>query len=158
MKKIKNPYQNMDGYQCFGCDPHNHNGLQMTFAEEGDFVVSEWEPKDYFQGYYQVLHGGIQATLMDEIASWLVQIKLKTAGVTSSMTIRYKKPVPIDKGTIFLRAHLTGKRRNLADIHVELLGPDHASCAEGDFVYFTYPPEVAKTQLHYPDYQDFFEE
>jgi len=67
----------MAGYQCFGCAPHNHNGLQMSFAEDGEYVVSEWEPKDYFQGYYNVLHGGIQATLMDEIASWLVQIKLK---------------------------------------------------------------------------------
>ncbi len=158
MKKISNPYEKMTGYQCFGCAPHNHNGLRMSFAEDGEYVVSEWEPKDYFQGYYNVLHGGIQATLMDEIASWLVQVKLKTAGVTSTMNIRYKKSVPTDKGFIKLRAKLTGQHRNLADIHVELFGPGDELCAESDVVYFTYSRDVAVKQLHYPDYEEFFEE
>ncbi len=158
MKKINNPYKEMDGYQCFGCAPQNPNGLQMNFAEDGEYVVSEWKPKDYFQGYYNVLHGGIQATLMDEIASWLVQVKLKTAGVTSTMNVRYKKTVPINKGNIKLRARLTGKRRNLADIHVELFGPDDDLCAESDFVYYTFPHDVAVKQLHYPDYEEFFKE
>ncbi len=148
----------MAGYQCFGCAPHNHNGLQMSFAEDGEYVVSEWEPKDYFQGYYNVLHGGIQATLMDEIASWLVQIKLKTAGVTSTMNVRYKKSVSIDRGIIRLRAKLTGQHRNLAEIHVELFGPENELCAESDIVYFTYSREVAVNRLHYPDYKEFFEE
>ncbi len=148
----------MDGYQCFGCAPQNPNGLQMTFVEDGEYVISEWEPKDYFQGYYKVLHGGIQATLMDEIASWLVQVKLKTAGVTSKMTVRYKKTVPIDKGNIKLRARLTGQRRNLAEIHVELFCGNNELCAESDFVYFTFSHEVAVKQLHFPDYEEFFEE
>jgi uncharacterized protein (TIGR00369 family) len=158
MKKISNPYKKMTGYQCFGCAPHNHNGLRMSFAEDGEYVVSEWEPKDYFQGYYNVLHGGIQATLMDEIASWLVQIKLKTAGVTSTMNVRFKKPVSTDKGIIKLRAKLTGQHRNLAEIHVELLGPGNELCAESDVVYFTYSHDVAVKRLHYPDYEEFFEE
>ena len=148
----------MEGYQCFGCAPHNSNGLQMEFMEEGEYVLSEWIPKNYFQGYYQVLHGGIQATLMDEIASWLVQVKLKTAGVTSVMTVRYKKTVPIDKGNIRLRARLTGTRRNLADIHVELFAPDGELGAEGDFVYFTFPQKMAVEKLHYPGYEAFFKE
>ena len=158
MKRISNPYKKMAGYQCFGCAPHNHNGLQMSFAVDGEYVVSEWEPKDYFQGYYNVLHGGIQATLMDEIASWLVQIKLKTAGVTSTMNVRYKKPVSISKGAIRLRAKLTGRHPNLAEIHVELFGPENELCAESDVVYFIYSREVAVKRLHYPDYEEFFEE
>lgn len=148
----------MKGYQCFGCSPHNLNGLQMVFAEDGEYMISEWEPKDYFQGYYNVLHGGIQATLMDEIASWLVQIKLKTAGVTSTMNIHYKKPVSTDKGIIRLRAKLTDQHRNLANIHVELFGPENELCAESDIVYFTFSHEVAVNRLHYPDYEKFFEE
>ncbi len=130
----------------------------MHFAEEEDAIVSEWVPKNYFQGYYRVLHGGIQATLMDEIASWLVQVKLKTAGVTSKMNIRYKKTVPIDKGNIRLRAVLTGKHHNLAEIHVELFCPNGDVCTEGDFVYFTFPEKVAVEKLHYPGHAAFFEE
>ncbi len=158
MKKISNPYKKMKGYQCFGCSPNNLNGLQMAFAEDGEYMVSEWEPKDYFQGYYNILHGGIQATLMDEIASWLVQVKLKTAGVTSTLNVRYKKPVPTDKGIIRLRARLTDQHRNLATIHVELFCPENELCAESDIVYYTYSHEVAVNRLHYPDHKEFFEE
>jgi len=158
MRKINNPYKKMEGYQCFGCAPENSNGLQMTFAEDGEYVVSEWKPKSYFQGYYNVLHGGIQATLMDETASWMVQVKLKTAGVTSRMDIRYLKPVPTNKGNIKLRAKLTGQHRNLAEIHVELFGPENELCAESKLTYFMYSQKVAVKRLHFPDYEDFFEE
>ena len=35
-----------------------------------------------FAGFHDILHGGIQATMMDEIASWVVLVKLDTSGVT----------------------------------------------------------------------------
>ena len=93
MKKISNPFEKSENYNCFGCSQNNKFGLQMKFFEDEDEIVTFWQPQNRFQGYNFVLHGGIQATLMDEIASWVVFIKLKTAGVTSKMEIRYKKPV-----------------------------------------------------------------
>lgn len=156
-RKILNPYTQFRGYKCFGCSPDNPHGLKMTFVEDGEFVISEWEPKDFLQGFFNVLHGGIQATLMDEIGSWLVLIKLKTSGVTSNLSCRYLKSVPTDKGKITLRAKLVGQRRNLADVHVELFCPDGKLCAQSDITYFTFPPEVAKKKLYFPPYEQFFE-
>jgi len=46
------------------------------------------------------------------------------------MNVRYKKPVSTDRGIIRLRAKLTGQHRNLAEIHVELFGPENELCAE----------------------------
>jgi uncharacterized protein (TIGR00369 family) len=157
MRKINNPYKGTEGYNCFGCSPDNEHGLQMHFVEDGDYLVSEWEPRSFLQGYVNILHGGIQATLMDEIASWLVQIKLKTAGVTSELKVRYLKPVPVNKGAITLRAGLSGMRRNLADIHVELFCPDGNLCAVADVTYFTFPQKVAAERLHFPEYEKFFD-
>ena len=70
----------------------------MTFFEDGDEIISTWEPKPQFEGYHGVLHGGIQATIMDEIASWVVYVKVKVAGVTSSMNIHYHKPIYMTGG------------------------------------------------------------
>ncbi len=95
-KVIRNPYTTQEGHNCFACSPNNHLGLKMQFFEEREYVISEWQPSDQFAGYKNVLHGGIQATVLDEIASWCVQIKLKTAGVTANMNLRYKKPVLVD--------------------------------------------------------------
>ena len=159
MKKILNPYVKKEGYYCFGCSPDNEHGLQLQFYEDGDFLYSDWEPRGFLQGYYNVLHGGIQATLIDEIGSWLVMIRLKTASVTSELTVKYLKPVHINKpGKIKLKASLTKVEKNLATVHVELFDGEGIKCAEGDPVYFVYPVAIAKRKLHFPDYKEFFEE
>ena len=46
------------------------------------------------------LHGGIQATLADEISSWVVFRKFQTSGVTSRMEVRYHKPIRTTGGRI----------------------------------------------------------
>ena len=157
MRKILNPYVKVEGYNCFACSPKNENGLQMNFFEDGEFLICEWEPKGFLQGYTHVLHGGIQATLLDEIASWFVQIKLKTAGVTSNMNLRLRKTVPTNKGNLVIRAWLKEVRRNLVDVNVELINPDGELGAGGVVTYFTFPQEVAKEKLRLPDHEEFFE-
>jgi uncharacterized protein (TIGR00369 family) len=153
---IKNPYVGLDGYQCFGCSPDNQHGLQMKFFMEGDELVSNWEPRGFMQGYHNVLHGGIQATLMDEIGSWLIQIQLETAGVTSEMKVKYLKPVRVNQGKIQLRAKLKEQRENMVDVHVSLYGPSGKLSAEGELTYFTYPAEVARKRMYLPDKEAFF--
>ena len=36
MEKIINPWKGIEGYYCFGCAPHNEDGLKMEFYEDGD--------------------------------------------------------------------------------------------------------------------------
>ena len=40
MKKIINPWKDMEGYNCFGCSPDNEAGVRMEFYEDGDEAVS----------------------------------------------------------------------------------------------------------------------
>ncbi len=157
MKKIINPYQKLQGYNCFGCSQTNSSGLRMSFYEDGEFIVSKWKPRDSFQGYINILHGGIQATLMDEIASWLVQIKLKTSGVTAKMETRYIKSVFMDKGDILLKAKLLENRKRLARVHVELFDSENNLCTESYISYFIFPHKIAKKEFNYPEHKEFFE-
>ena len=83
MRKISNPFEGKQGYNCFGCCKDNPIGAHMDFYEDGDDIVSFWKPDGNYQGWVNVLHGGIQATLMDEIAGWVVFRKLQLMGVTS---------------------------------------------------------------------------
>jgi len=157
MRKIRNPFVGLDGYNCFGCSPNNAFGLQLSFVEEGDELVSLWKPKSFLQGYSDLLHGGIQATLMDEIASWAVYVLIKTAGFTSSMNVRYLKPVLVTDSHITLRAKVKQMRRNLADIEVKLLNSKDVICAEALITYFTFSQERSTKHLYYPDHKEFFE-
>lgn len=89
MKKIKNPYLHLEGYNCFGCAPENPLGVKMEFYEDGDDIVSIWSPRSEYQGWLNTLHGGIQSVLLDEICAWVVMRKKQTAGVTSKMETRF---------------------------------------------------------------------
>jgi uncharacterized protein (TIGR00369 family) len=158
MRKIRNPFISLPGYNCFGCSPGNALGLQMNFVEEGEELVSYWEPKKHFQGYHNVLHGGIQATLMDEIASWFVYARLNSAGVTARAEIKYIKPLYVDHGVLTVRASLLQMRRNLADISVRIFDENNHLCAESLIIYYTFPPEKAKETLYYPGLAGFYED
>jgi len=157
IKKIRNPYVNLDGYNCFGCSPNNYLGLKMQFIEDGDSVISKWDPEAHFAGYKSVLHGGIQATLLDEIASWCIQVKLKTAGVTANLDLRYKKPVYVDQGIILLKAHIIKVEKRIAYVRTELFNAARELCCAGEVKYFIYPEKIAREKLYYPEFERFFE-
>lgn len=71
-RKMYNAYADLEGYNCFGCSPTNPYGLKCKFVDEGEYVTCHWMPSENYQGFFHVLHGGIQATLIDEIASWAI--------------------------------------------------------------------------------------
>jgi len=158
MKKIINPFVKLNGYNCFGCSPHNNFGLQMEFVEDGEYLVSKWKPKEYLAGYGNILHGGIQSTILDEIASWVVYVKVKTAGVTASLNVKYKNAVYTDKGEITIRAKLIEQNKKFATIYAELVDNSGAVCSEAEIKYFIFPPEIAQKKYNYPGYEAFFNE
>lgn len=156
VKKIKNPYSDYPSYNCFGCSPTNSFGLKMEFFEDGDLVICNWPVEANFQGYINILHGGIQATLMDEIASWVVLIKLKTAGVTAKLITKYIQPV-VAEGTVKVCAKLREMKRNIAVIDIELFDTYGKKCCVGEASYFTFPREEAIKNWGFPEGDDFYE-
>ena len=120
MKKIINPWKDMEGYNCFGCSPDNEAGVRMEFYEDGDEVVSIWKPRPEYQGWLNTLHGGIQSVLLDEICGWVVFRKLQTGGVTSKMETRFRKSISTNDAHVVLRASLREQKRNIAIIEAHL--------------------------------------
>ena len=151
MKRIINPWRGMDGYRCFGCDPRSEQGLRMEFYEDGARIVSRWKPRPEFQGWVDTLHGGIQATLADEISSWVVFRKFQTSGVTSRMEVRYLKPIHTSEDHITLQATVVRQRRNIVDIEVKILNSQDQLCTEALCIYFLFPKEKAHEEFHFCD-------
>lgn len=151
MKKIKNPYLHLkdEGYNCFACSPWNPRGLKMEFWEDGDDIVSLWHPSPDYQGWSNTLHGGIQATLLDEVAGWYITRKLQTAGVTTNMNIRYRHSVPIgDDLTIEIRVHLKEMHRNLALLEGSI-SYEGKVCTTAELTYFTVSHEKAVSDFYF---------
>ncbi len=121
----------------------------MRFYEEGDDVVSVWQPTQNHQSWIDTLHGGMQATLLDEACGWVIFHKLQTAGVTAKMEIRYKKPVSTRQTHIVIRARLVEMRRNVAIVQGEIWSADNQLLVECTCTYFTFPQEKAIAEMGY---------
>lgn len=143
MRKISNPWLHHDGYDCFGCSPDNPIGLHMEFFEEGDQVRCYWSPQHHFQGWIDTLHGGIQATLIDEIASWVVFRKLQTTGVTTRLQVRYRRVVSTQEPQLTLIARLRECRHRLAFVEVTLANAKGEVCTTAEVTYRTMDDEQA---------------
>lgn len=151
MKKINNPYKDLEGYFCFGCAPDNEAGVKMEFYEDGDEIVSFWKPESKYQGWLNTLHGGIQSVLIDEICAWVVMRKLQTTGVTSKMEVRYLKPVSTLDSRLMLRAKIVNQVRNLVVIEAGLYDSNNELCSKGVCTYFTFSQEKARNEMYFRD-------
>ena len=143
MKKIRNPWLHKEGYKCFGCSPDNPMGLKMEFNEDEEDVVCIWHPSEYYQGWINTLHGGIESTLLDECCGWVVTHKLKTTGVTSQLNVRFLKPISTLEPQLIIRAHLVEMKRNLAFIDAEIINGKGEICTTAQSIYYTYPHDKA---------------
>lgn len=155
MKKIRNPYIGLEaeGYNCFACAPHNPYGLKMEFYEDGDDVVCYWTPRTEYQGWVQTLHGGIQATLMDEVGGWVISRKIQTSAMTTALNMKYRKPVPTgDDVQVEVRAHIVDRKRSFVMIEATLSCGGEV-CSSADITYYCFSEQKSREEFHFLPYE-----
>ena len=119
----------------------------MEFYEDGDDIVSFWQPDGEHQSWINTLHGGVQAALLDELCGWVVFRKFQTGAVTSKMEIRYRKPIHTNEGQLTLRARATEVRRNLVTIVGEIYNSNGDLCTESSCLYFLFSKEKSAKEM-----------
>ena len=83
---------------CFGCGAANPRGMHLHFETDAERqrVVGRFRLGAEYQGGHGFIHGGIIATVLDEIMSKVSRLSnLRT--VTAELTVEYLKPVPVDE-------------------------------------------------------------
>ncbi len=102
-----------DNY-CFVCGRDNPRGLRIKVKYFPDELAAETRlalPREY-QGWADVIHGGILSTLLDEMMAHAVW-RFAGPGVTLSMEVRFHHPLKPDE-TIRVKgvlAHGNSRRR-----------------------------------------------
>jgi|LZCG01.1.fsa_nt_gb uncharacterized protein (TIGR00369 family) len=157
MKKLHNPFQSLPGYNCFGCSPENKIGLKLEFFDAGDEVVAWWKPRKDFEGWLDVVHGGIQTTLMDELASWVIFVKRQSSGVTSHLDVSFLKPVHMSAGKVKVTGRIVKQEKRITTIHTQLYDGGGILCTEGNIDYFVFPEKVAKEKFYYQGLESFYQ-
>lgn len=83
-----------DANNCFACGPENPIGLRIEFRLDAEGVChAEFTPGDNHEGFYNVTHGGILFSALDDVmANWLFLQGIR--GYTARCEIRYREPTP----------------------------------------------------------------
>lgn len=127
--KINNPFAAYEEHHCFGCSPRNPVGLRLQFMEDDEWVTTSWMPSADYEGWHDILHGGIQSSLLDELGSWVVFARKGGVAVTSKLEIKFLKPVYISNGKIALKGRIKETRRNILIIEALLYDGKNELCS-----------------------------
>lgn len=104
---------------CFGCSPTHPHGLRMTFEREADAITTRFVPEQRHQGPPGCMHGGLVATLADELAAWAIIGLRDKFGFTATFSGTFHQPVRIGVEVAGV-SRIVKDRRRLMDVEVEL--------------------------------------
>ncbi len=116
-----------DGY-CFVCGPKNPVGLKLEFSFDGRTMKTVFCPQKEHQGYMNIVHGGIIATLLDEIMVKLA-IEMGMPAVTARMDIRLKKALKVGK-RIVVEATIKKDTRKTIEAYAKAVTADGVIAAD----------------------------
>jgi uncharacterized protein (TIGR00369 family) len=97
------------GSECFGCSSTNPVALGLRFFRRGDVIYTRYSAPEHFCGAPGILHGGIVATLIDEVSCAVVVFLRGTHVVTGELSVRYLKPCPTGE-ELEIRARIVEER------------------------------------------------
>lgn len=96
---------------CFVCGDRNDYGLKVDFFHDKGVSKAEYVAEEKFQGYKDILHGGIISALLDEVMIKAVIAK-GTLVVTAEIQVKFIKPVKIGE-KLFLEGRVTGEQKKI---------------------------------------------
>jgi uncharacterized protein (TIGR00369 family) len=89
----------IDNNLCFVCGKENKSGLRLSFKTEKGKSISEFLLQKSFQGYENIIHGGIVAAILDEAMIHAAMTEgLKP--VTAEITVRFRHPLYTDRDAV----------------------------------------------------------
>jgi len=123
---------------CFVCGENNDFGLRAEFYEtDKNELVAMITPSEQHQGYPGRMHGGIAATILDEIMARAITIGKDEQlwGVTLELKTKFRKPVPLgEELKVVGRVTNEGTRSFEGTAEIILPNGETAVSAEGKYI------------------------
>ena len=80
-------------HSCFVCGESNTHGLKMRFHAEGCVVTAKFRPCAEHVGFKGVVHGGLTATVLDEVMVWACAVATRQFAYCAELNVRYLQPL-----------------------------------------------------------------
>jgi uncharacterized protein (TIGR00369 family) len=138
-KEIPNPYPEQE---CFFCGERNPVGLKLRFYlnEETGEVTTEYVASRHFMGLGNILHGGIQSGLFDEIMGWTAHTLTGQMGVTAELNIQFLKPVYLGK-KLMVSCRIISQQDSKVHLGATIATAEGTVCTRATGTYYLLPQE-----------------
>jgi acyl-coenzyme A thioesterase PaaI-like protein len=130
--------------KCFVCGDKNDIGLKIDFFYKDEKATAEYTPTPEFEGYKEILHGGIISALLDEVMIKSIIAK-EIFTLTSRIDVRFKNLARIGE-KLLLEGWIKEDRRRLILAEGKAFRQGGEVIAEAQGTYFKVKGKI-KEQL-----------
>lgn len=120
---------------CFVCGESNPIGLKLRFHTDGEIVQARFVPGEAHIGFRQTVHGGLMATILDEIMVWACAVKTRRFAYCADLNVRFVNRLEPGKPVLALGELMTNRRDKIYEARAELRAEDGTVLAHGSGKY-----------------------
>jgi len=122
-------------HSCFVCGDANPRGLNLRFETDGRLVRARFRPCPDHVGFKGVVHGGISATVLDEIMVWACAVATRQFAYCAELNVRYLLPLSPDDETIVTGELVENRKGRIFEAKAALHNAAGQSCVEATGKY-----------------------
>jgi uncharacterized protein (TIGR00369 family) len=120
--------------KCIVCGNENPIGFNIEFKEKDGCVYGKVNPGQHFEGYSEVIHGGILSTLLDEVMVKAL-FSIDIIAVTMEITVKFRKPAATGQ-ELTIRGYPGEVKSKTARARGEVLIEDGSIAADADGIFY----------------------
>ncbi|WP_411376595.1 PaaI family thioesterase [Desulfurobacterium thermolithotrophum] len=122
-----------DNY-CFVCGKENPKGMHLSFHRENGKVKARFSLEKYYQGYDNVIHGGIISLILDEAMAYLQNYEERF--LTGKITVKFYNPLLAGQEVI-VTAEVKEEKKKIKITKAEMIRvADGKKIAEAEAIMF----------------------
>ena len=127
IQELHNPFPDST---CFFCGAESTCGLHLRFYRDdlSREVHADYLPEIRFAGQGTILHGGMQAGILDEIMGWTGFAETGALAVTTKLDIEYLAPVYIESRPVRVSCHLVLNGEKEMTLDAQIVDADGTVC------------------------------
>ena len=119
-------------HNCFGCGLKNDIGLKLNFTKKNDLIIGSYITHKDYEGFPDILHGGIQTTILDEAMNWAFLVE-DIFVFTIKIAMKFRSPIRIGQKIIIEAEAKRDKKKFIASGRIYLESGKLATEALGEF-------------------------
>ncbi|MFQ5997442.1 MAG: beta-phosphoglucomutase family hydrolase [Dehalococcoidales bacterium] len=115
---------------CIGCGRNNPFGLKLSFQWDGKTARTEFTPTKFYQGWPDIVHGGIITTMLDEAMGHAMLFSGFFEFLTAGIQVKLKRPALVGEPLV-ITASVTKNEGRSVEVEGAVSLPDGTLVAAG---------------------------